>query len=381
MEIERLIAQGFRNLKPLDISADAPTILLLGDNAQGKTNVLEALYLCATGRSFRQASAPALIAHGSSQAACMAMFRRNDVRHEVRLSWGPQGPTGVLRQRLVVDGRGVAQAARLLGLINVVAFFPEDLRIAKSGPEVRRRFFDRAVAGGRPDFVEASLAYHKALKARNMLLRSPQGSRPMLAAYDQALARHGAAIHLQRTEALAELEPQACASFARLMPASRLGLSWHSGFGDVPEQSGGLEALQAHLLTVLQNGYPRDRARGMTLQGPHRADLRCFVDGQDARVFASQGQQRCLVLALKMAELWALQQRLGTAPILLLDDVSSELDAQRLERLFGWVESLGIQSWVSSTGSVRLPVAGPVQRLRVIAGEVQQMGDSSANQG
>lgn len=376
MQVERLTLRNFRNLKPLDLWLQAPSVLLVGDNAQGKTNLLEALHLCVTGRSFRTPAAAELIGPDGPQAHANAVFSQRGVRHEVRIVWGPVGAQGQVRQRLWLDGRLMRQTADLLALLNVVAFFPEDLRIAKAGPEARRRFFDRAIAGGRPAFVAASLAYQRALKARNAALRHPSFTPAMVAAYDDALARHGAAIHVARRDGLAELLPLAQQTFSQLMPASRLAAQLHSGFTARPGEpilalNAGVDAVAAYFRALWQRSLTADRARGMTLRGPHRADLLCAIDDRDARAFASQGQQRCLVLALKLAELTALTRRLGHAPVLLLDDVSSELDAGRLARLFHWVAHAGAQVWISSTGSVALPAEGPQQRLCIDAGQVR----------
>lgn len=375
MRIERLWAHAFRNLRPLSIEAEAPALVLVGDNAQGKTNVLEAIYLCATGRSFRQAAARELLQHGAGRARLQALFSRQNVRHEVAMDYGP-GPAGAVRQKARMDGRALRQLSQLLQLVNVVAFFPEDLGVVKGSPEVRRRFFDRAVAGGRPAFVEASVGYHRALRSRNALLRAPSPPpRALLAPYDAQLVRFGAVVHAARVEALRELSPEARALFGQLMPQHALRLGYLSGVQGVAEASAAtpddeVASFATRFAQALVAGYPRDRARGATHAGPHRADLHLAVDGHEARPFASQGQQRAVVLALKIAELGCSRRRLGTPPILLLDDVSSELDADRTAALFAAVAQLGCQTWLTTTGSVELPLVGERQLFDVRAGEV-----------
>ena len=384
MHIERLALGGFRNLAPLDLVIDAPTVLVVGDNAQGKTNLLEAVHLCATGRSFRAATPAEFLAQphpdpSQARAWAKAMLSQRGVRHEVRLQWAPVGPAQSVRQRLLVDGRGIRQAADLLAWLNVVAFFPEDLRIAKAGPEARRRFFDRAVAGGRPAFVAASVGYQRALKARNALLRERGHERALLAVYDDQLAGFGAAIHVARVAELRELRPYAQAMMEQLLPGSALHCRWHSGFEarpgeDVLPPDADEAHVEGHLKRLWERSAGLDRLRGITMRGPHRADLVCQVDGRDARAYASQGQQRCLVLALKVAELQALTARQKSPPLLLLDDVSSELDATRLQRLFAAVAPLAAQTFISSTGSVPLPLQGPRLHLRMRGGRVHKEG-------
>jgi DNA replication and repair protein RecF len=381
MRIETLQAHAFRNLSAVELTPQARTIVLQGDNGQGKTNILEALYLCATGRSFRRATAGEMVATGAAHGRCQALLQRQGVRHSVQVDLGQAGPHQPWRQRLQVDDRALRQSAQLLQLINVVAFFPDDLRIIKGSPEERRRFFDRAVAGGRPPFVEATLAYHRALKSRNALLRAQRSpERGLLAAYDAQLVAHGAAIVAMRAEALEELRGEATRIFAELMPGLSLGLRLHTGvsaYEAVLQGASGASAgtpsqsFASCFADVLEHSFVRDRARGMTLSGPHRADLLCEVDGLPARSHASQGQQRALVLALKLAEMACLRARLEAPPILLLDDVSSELDRGRTERLFAAVAALGSQVWVTTTGAVPLPIAGDAQLVHVEGGSVR----------
>ena len=372
MRIEALSARAFRNLTDVTIRPQAPCVVLEGNNGQGKTNILEALYLCATGRSFRRAAASEMVQAGARQGRCEALLQRQGVRHTVQVDLRPHGPQGGVRQRLQVDNRLLRQSSQLLTWVNVVAFFPDDLHIVKGSPEERRRFFDRSVAGGQPEFVEATLNYHRALRARNSLLRAPQApDRHQLAAYDAQLVQFGARIHAARAQALATMHGAAAHFFAELMGAHVLAVALRSGVPEHEATAGeGVDFAQA-FARGLAAGYPRDRARGMTSLGPHRGDLAFAIDGQPARSHASQGQQRALVLALKLAELTTVAERLGTPPILLLDDVSSELDAGRTRLLFVQLAALGSQVWVSTTGTVPLPLLTPYQTLLVEAGGVR----------
>lgn len=376
MRIEALSARTFRNIEAVSIRPQAPCIVLVGDNGQGKTNILEALYLCATGRSFRRAPAKEMVATGQQHSRCEALIQRRGVRHTVQVDLGPHGPPGPsqsIRQKLTLDGRHVRQSAALLTLVNVVAFFPDDLRVIKGSPEERRRFFDRATAGGEPKFVDAVLSYHRTLKSRNALLRSGQSpDRRLIEAYDQQLVHHGTLMHSQRVAMLSAISELAQGYFKELMGHHRLGLQLLSGVSacDRLGQDASSESFAATFRDALLANYPKDRARGMTLSGPHRSDLLCAIDGQPARSHASQGQQRALILALKLAEMVELAGRLGTAPILLLDDVSSELDARRTELLFALLATLSSQVFVSTTGHVPLPIKTAKDVLRVTGGAV-----------
>lgn len=364
MQIERLVAHAFRNLDRVDIAPQAPTVVLRGPNGQGKTNILEALYVCATGRSFRHAPNRDLVGHGAADGMCRAILVRSGVRHEIAVHIRPH------HRQIKVDGRAIRQSTHLLEMVNVVAFFPDDLRIAKGAPEERRRFFDRAVANSQPAFVQAAVDYAKVLKTRNALLRAPQTpDRGMLAVYDAQLVTLGTTMHACRRRALAEMLPVAQGHFRTMMDQMTLSVSLKSGVtgADDIDEAGFADAFAQSL----SQSYPRDRARGITLSGPHRADLLCQLDGQDARAFASQGQQRSLILALKLAEVVCLTKALGSAPILVMDDVSSELDEQRCRMLFDVVHKAQGQVWVSTTGAVELPIAGDVHTVHVRQGKAE----------
>ncbi len=366
MRIERLEARSFRNLQPLTLELTARATVLRGANAQGKTNVLEALYVCATGRSFRNASPRELIAHDQQRARLASRFERQDVRHDVEVVIDEK------RRSMQVDGRTLTRTSKLLQLVNVVAFFPDDLRIAKGSPEERRRFLDRAVGNYRADFVDAASNYAKVLKTRNALLRAEKTpDQTMLAVYDEQLVAHGAVIHASRQAALRELGPIAQKYFAAIMQEqTHMEVELEGGFeGKVAVADADYAAMFAQLL---KTSYPRDRARGVTSVGPHRADLLMRVNGRDARSFASQGQQRALVLALKLAEVETVGRMLGTMPVLLLDDVSSELDADRSRLLFSTIDTLGCQTLVSTTGATHLPFAADTQILDLHAGTLQE---------
>lgn len=360
MHIERLRGTGFRNLAPFDLTLSPRVVVVRGHNGQGKTNLLEALHLCATGRSFRLAPPGEMLGHGLSQALLDAVFVHREVRHAVDVSLGP-------KQRTVrIDEKPLRRLARLVELVNVVSFFPDDLRIVKGSPEERRRFLDRLVANQQPTFVDASLDYLKALRSRNALLRQAKAlDVALLEAFDEPLVRLGTFIHEARVQALSALAPGAAELFASMMPGLHLAMQLHAG---LPEYDGSdfAQAFRA----ALKQRRRTDLARGLTTAGPHRADVQFTIDAHDGRAFASQGQQRTLVLALKLAELRGVQALYGTAPILLLDDVSSELDRERARLLFDAIRGMEGQVWVSTTGAVALPVGDDAQAIELDAGRV-----------
>jgi DNA replication and repair protein RecF len=189
--------------------------------------------------------------------------------------------------------------------------------------------------------------------------------RTVLSAFDEQLVEHGSVIHQSRLDGLAALESIARDRFAAIMPtAESFSVGLKSGVPDTQDD------FREGFARALERSYARDRARGMTNVGPHRGDLLLQLGEREARVFASQGQQRAMVLALKLAEVASLAERLGTAPILLLDDVSSELDAERTRLLFAALAETGCQLWVSTTGAVELPLPEDAQILELVEGRL-----------
>jgi DNA replication and repair protein RecF len=350
VHIERLSAHGFRNLR-VDFEPQSRFVVLQGDNGQGKTNLLEAVALCTTAKSFRVARPLDMLIHGGDAARIAVRFRRQEVRHEVVAELSARG------RRLRVDDRLLRSAAGILEWTNVVSFFPEDLQILKGGPELRRRFLDRAVANHSPAFVAASIAYQQALKSRNALLK--RGDTALLATYDKLLILHGPVIHAERQQTLTALA-DAARDILRTLCSEFHAVSF------------GIDDGHAHVAPTLQEALHArrrlDAIKGYTTVGPHRADLYVQVDGYDARAFASQGQQRGLILALKLAEVAALAQ---VEPLVLLDDVSSELDARKNGVLMEHLSVLPGQVWVTTTGTAALCWPAEAHHYSVRAGRIE----------
>jgi DNA replication and repair protein RecF len=365
MFVERLRATHFRNLRSIDLEFPEEGAVFEGANAQGKTNILEALYVAATARSFRSTSPADLIEDGYEHSSISALIKRDDVRHQVDVSIKPK------RKQIRVDDRALKGAGKLLQLLNVVAFFPDDLHIVKGSPEGRRRFLDRAVANHQPKFYEAAVSYQRVLRSRNALLKSKQPvDETMLSVYDQQLIEFGTQLHHHRHAVLEEISPVAQRIFSDMMPLEHgLQLELISGL----KQDVTTENFADVFTSVLKENAQLDRIRGVTTRGPHRADLAVQLDQRDARSFASQGQQRTVVLSLKLAEVETLQRVHKSQPVLLLDDVSSELDAERTARLFEVVQKTAGQVWLSTTGNAQLPSLEGARHFRVENGQVVEL--------
>ncbi len=340
MRIVALAAEGARNLAPLQLAPGPRFNVFTGDNGQGKTNLLEVVYVLATLRSFRCARLADTIRRGAPRATLAARVVKDDLerRYQVVLEPG--------HRKVTLDGKAPRPLARYFGSFNVVLFAPEDLQIARGAPAERRRFLDRAVFGWRPAYLELAQAYEKVLRSRNAVLRNAPHDRrtpDLLAVYDAQLAPLAVEIARTRRGLLDELTPRFAAGFEAI---TRSGLPVALELATAPELAAGDAGA---VLAALVRDRARDLARGATSLGPHRDDLVFRFAGAEAALFASQGQLRALILAWKTAELDLLRQTHGDPPILLLDDVSSELDDARNVYLFDHLASRDLQCFITTT--------------------------------
>jgi DNA replication and repair protein RecF len=248
-----------------------------------------------------------------------------------------------------VDGKPVRDPDELFGGLATVAFTPDDLAVVKGGPEGRRRLLDRAVQNRHPAHLAIAREYGRALRARNELLR--QDAAPALVeSFDGPLARVGAQLRARREQVLGEIRPHAQAAFEEVARSeARLELTYLASGRESDDLGEGGPSLEARLLQALRRRLPRDRERGYTSVGPHADDLGLSLGEQAARLYASQGQSRAVVLAFKIGEIEALRRAQGRAPLLLLDDVSSELDPARNGFLMAYLAALDGQVVLTTT--------------------------------
>ena len=343
MRLLRLQATGFRNLEALDLAPSPHATIAVGKNGQGKTNLLEAIYFLATLKPLRAHRLSELVRFGEPRAGISGRFLLAGAEREISVEVTP--PT----RAAFVDQKRAVSLEDYFGGVSVVAFTPDDLEVVKGSPEVRRAFLDRTVFNRFPHFLQESRAYARAVKGRNRLLKAKE-SGDYLEAYDEALAQAGARVWVRRRETLAELGPQAERAFAHIGRTTaaphfvyaepKLGIEW----GPSSEAD-----LRAALLEALRERRTRDFERGFTSVGPHTDDLLITLGERPSRAFASQGQQRALILAWKVAEMENLRAVLGRLPLLLLDDVSSELDRERNAYLLETVAKSGAQVFITTT--------------------------------
>jgi DNA replication and repair protein RecF len=372
LRIESLRLAQVRNLVPTVLEPSARFNVFSGDNGQGKTNLLEAVFVVATVRSFRTSQLTDLIAFGADRASIAARVSGHGMTRIYDLELAPGG------KKVRLDGKAVRPLSKYFGDFNVVLFAPEDLQIPRGTPSDRRRFLDRAVFNRRVDYLPAIQRYELALKNRNALLRKAgEGAvggkqlADLLDVYDEQLAELGAAVMAARVDYLAELRPLLTAAFTEI---TRTGLSADVDYAwaDQLARTSGVPDAAAQR-AALRAARGKDLGRQMTTVGPHRDDLRFSLEAHDAGGFASQGQLRAIVLAWKTAELELLGRLRQDPPILLLDDVSSELDAQRNRFLFEHLAPRAGQCFITTTHPGHVLIAASERRdYRVSGGAISQ---------
>ena len=335
MIIKSLELSDFRNYETLSISFDKGTNILFGDNAQGKTNILEAIYVSATTKSHKGSKDKEIINFNKEEAHIRTYLEKEDVEYRVDMHLRKNKSKGI-----AIDGQKIKKAADLLGLLNVVFFSPEDLSIIKNGPAERRRFADMELCQLDSFYLYNLNNYNKIINQRNKLLKDMyfnQNLKETLNIWDSQLVSYGSKI-IEKREAFAK---QLCEII-----------------GDIHKKlSGGKEELIVNyepdvkvddFELKMKENQEKDIRFKLTSTGPHRDDFSFLVNGIDIRKYGSQGQQRTAALSLKLSEIELVKKITKDTPLLLLDDVLSELDSNRQNYL---LNSIGdIQTIITCTG-------------------------------
>ena len=341
MRVKLLELKNFRNYEHAMIEPGAGVTVFTGQNAQGKTNILEALHLCCLGRSHRTPRDEELIRWGEGASRVRIQTSQSDGTHEVSILLSRAQKK---KKTVRIGERPAERIGELFGHVCGVLFSPEDLQIVKSGPAERRRFIDMQLSQLRPAYFYALQRYVRTLNQRNALLKeiAKNGSLlPTLDLWDEQLAQCGAQIAENRREAIERLSQSAAAAHSSLTGGREtLRLRYISQTEDAQDAA-------QRLLERMRASRSEDLRRMSTGVGVHRDDIGVTIDGKEARMFASQGQQRSAVLSLKLAQLELAHEERGEAPILMLDDVMSELDPGRRRQLIERIDR--VQTFVTCT--------------------------------
>lgn len=333
--VSALRARGFRNLGTLSFEPGPHFNVIHGDNGAGKSNLLEALYYLGALKSFRGAKTDDLIALDEEDAFVEATLEASPAPHKLRVDLG-RGQ----RRRLQLDGKRPRSTSAWYQTIRMVLFHPGDLVLAAGSADKRRAFIDRMLEQMDPIYASTLATYEKALRSRNRLLKEQRTDRRSVRAYDAILSKAGAVVGQARRRLIEDLGPRVERAFTEVFA------------GDTPlavRYVPRVEPFEDAIAEALERAFDKDCARGFTSDGPHGDDLELRLHEVGARHHGSQGQHRTIVLALKTAELDLLTERTGRVPILLLDDVSSELDRSRNRRFFGMLSQVGGQVFMTTT--------------------------------
>ena len=364
MRFAKITLQGFRNLTLVDVTLAGRRTFLCGANAQGKTNFLEAAGYVTALRSFRGADARALIGLGQAQAGLAFV-----VEHE---RFGESRITVTLAaeaREVTWEQDRVTRLADFIGKFPTVVFSSQDNQFLRGPPSLRRRWLDLTLAAMDTGYLAALQSYMRAVAERNILLK--QGGRDVgaLEAFEHELAGHAVVLFAKRTAGVAELSELFRAAYARLVPqggARGLPEGETSGLIYAPDTA---VTTREEFAAMMAKGRPRDTLLKSTERGPHRDDLELLLNGWPAKQFASEGQQRCLVIALRLAQGAYFKAKGGVTPVMLCDDVVGELDPERREKFWASLDP-ATAGQVIATGTSRPVDAGAWQVLQVEGGMI-----------
>jgi DNA replication and repair protein RecF len=339
LHVKKINLIGFRNLKEQVVELADGLNLLVGNNGQGKTNFLEAVYLMATLRSFKSSSVRDVIRFGEDEAEVSGEIASREVPVKLRVRL-----KGSVR-KLWVGQRSIHSAREFLGRLRVVAFTPDDLAMIKGGPSLRRKFLDRAAFLFDSQHLARVKNFNHALKSRNRLLKErKRADRDLIDSFSQAMAEDGARVSKTRLEVLRRLRGETERIVEEMIPEmSAVSVSFEPGWYI------GADGSKDSLLEQIRSNLEQDLRRGQTCLGPQQDDFEISMGQNSARRFASQGQQRTVAVALLLAVVREVVADGGARPVILLDDVSSELDAARRKILFEQVVDLGGQVLITTT--------------------------------
>jgi DNA replication and repair protein RecF len=361
MHIKNLFLQNFRNYTQEQFEFTDGLNVLFGKNAQGKTNCAEAVFYLCTGTSPRARRDKQLIKSGEERAYISAncQGRYGDVTISAEIYENSR--------TVKVNDNKITKNADILGNVYAVFFSPQELRLIQDGPDERRRFLNISISQLSKNYYTALLRYNKILEQRNNLLknRDIEMVYDTLPVWDEQLCKYAAVIARQRADYINKLSPLAAEAHSRLTEgAEELKLSPDKKY------KGDEEELKNRLFNDLSSNYDRDIRLGFTASGPHRDDLDIKINGTDAKTYASQGQTRTAALSIKLAEVEIFKEMCGEYPVLILDDVMSELDLPRRKKLVERTD--GLQTILTCTHAERVLYGKDANKIRIEGGAIKR---------
>lgn len=354
MNVKSIRLINFRNYKNINVNFNENINIFIGKNAQGKTNLLEAIYMCSSGKSFRTNKDKDIINFQKKEAYIGAnmLVGNFDKFIEVKLD--------MERSKIIrVNKNELKNQKELYSGLSMVVFNPDDLKIVKDGPQERRNFIDQGISQLKPVYNHNLGRYLNVLFQRSKLLKSSKFKRDigLLDVFDSQLARLGTAIILERYNFIKELS-DICKDVHNNLTHGKesIDIRYNSNVPILDNK----QDMEKMYLQLLKDNNLRDLECGNTQIGPHRDDMPTFIDGKDVRIFGSQGQQRTIVLTLKLAEVELIKKDRGMYPVVLLDDVFSELDEERRKYLTKSFKDM--QTFITMTDAVDIDSLGNVDK-------------------
>lgn len=369
MKIHELRLKNFRNYSEEIFSFGDGINILCGQNAQGKTNAAEAVFLLCTGYSPRATKDKQLVKTGEERAniSCLAQTLYGEISIDMAIS--PK-----LNKEVKINQTPIKKIGELLGNVNSVFFNPSELKLVQEAPEDRRRFLNISLSQMSRGYFYALGRYNKILYQRNNLLKEQNRAMILdtLPIWDKELVKYASKIVVMRNELLKALAPFAEEAHAYLSGGSeKLSVSMENGW------QGSQEEVAYAIEEDLKLSYEKDLRLGFTNIGPHRDDMKIILNGEDVRIFGSQGQQRTVALSIKLAEAEIFKARTGEYPVLILDDVLSELDKTRQRRLISKVE--GMQTILTCTNIDGSLLKGKnYKKIKISLGKIKNNLDKRA---
>lgn len=354
MYINKIDIKNFRNYEKQEVELNPHINIFYGDNAQGKTNILEAIFISGFGKSFRTSKEKEMIKLGEDFLETTVFFQKSDRDGKIRIVISN-------KKQIEVNGVKIKKLSELIGKINLVIFTPDDIQILKSGPEKRRRFLDMMIGQLRPKYVYILNLYLKTLEQRNNYLKQiKEENKPesMLEIWDEKLAEYAEIICKYRTEFIEKLNNKI--------------KEIHS------EVTSNSEEIRIEYLTecsnrevylqILKQRRKLDIIKGYTTKGIHRDDFKCIINDKEIEIYGSQGQHRTAILSLKLAELYVIYDEIGEYPILLLDDFMSELDEKRRKSFLSYIKDT--QVIITCTDKMELDNLNEYKLFNVKSGKI-----------
>lgn len=329
MFIRHLTLRNFRNYEEAHVEFSPQLNLITGDNAQGKSSLLEAIYFIITGRSFRTRYLSELIQNGATGFYLQAEIVKHEVDQTLKIFYSPK------KRQIIYNSTEYPSLNSLLGLLQGVLLSSEDSELIKGLPSDRRGFIDLQIAQGDPLYLYHLNRYFRAMKHRNALLKAKQLL--TIESWEHEMSSSAAYLIYQRKSLIDELGNRCPKLQEQLsLGTEKIGLDYRSAFAleSMPQ-------IQEKLIEEMRRQRPKEFYLGYTLVGPHREDLSFLLDGRAAFAFASEGQQRCLLAALKLGELHRLHKQSGEMPIMGVDDFENSLDLKRRKQLLNYLKDLG----------------------------------------